>query len=99
MSGKKGNELKFTPARIAELGDLRKLVATMPGADKNDLVSCIGAGVFDVTGLLDTDAAEAMALVLSEADSMPDAVNSQVILDYLCSQGLIEAATWIFFAE
>ncbi len=95
MAGKP-KALKFTPARMARLADVKALVATLPGADKNNLPHFVRPGIFTVNGILDGEEQETMRIALTEDDSVPDALGSEVILNHLCQAGLIEAATWIF---
>ncbi|MBY0552699.1 MAG: hypothetical protein K2W95_35780 [Candidatus Obscuribacterales bacterium] len=92
MSGKA--QLKHTTANVARSNDLRELLAGIPGTE-SCILDHVSPGIFEVTGEMDDDGREAIRIATSDEDCVPDALNMNVILNWLCAEGHMASGTWI----
>lgn len=92
MTGKA--QLKHTTANVARSNDLRELLATLPGTDFC-VLDHVSLGIFEVTGQMDDDGREAIRIATTDEDSVPDALDMDLILNWLCAEGHLTAGTWM----
>lgn len=86
-------QVKHTQAYLAVRNDVLNVIRSIAGAE--ELMHHVDCGMFQVTGELSDEGREAIREVTDTAgDTIPDAFDTLLILNWLCAQGHMPAGTW-----